>query len=62
MERDYLKMLAQVVLPREILDYFTIAGIEQSTEVSVSGNLDSLGRVPSEGYDSIFRHWRSTFK
>ena len=29
-------MLAQVVLPREILDYFTIAGIEQSeTEIHI---------------------------
>lgn len=36
MEQDYLKMLAQVVLPREILDYFTIAGIEQSeTEIHI---------------------------
>ena len=36
MEHDYLKMLAQVVLPREILDYFTIAGIEQSeTEIHI---------------------------
>ncbi len=36
MEQDYLKMLAQVVLPREILAYFTIAGIEQSeTEIHI---------------------------
>ena len=36
MEQDYLKMLAQVVLPREILDYFTIAGIEQNeTEIHI---------------------------
>ncbi len=36
MEQDYLKMLAQVVLPREILDYFTIAGIEESkTEIHI---------------------------
>ncbi len=36
--------------------------ISINTEGSVSGNLDSLGRVPNEDYDSIFRHWRSTFK
>ena len=36
MEQDYLKMLAQVVLPREILGYFTIAGVEQSeTEIHI---------------------------
>ena len=27
MERDYLQMLAQVVLPAEILEYFSIRGI-----------------------------------
>ena len=35
-EQDYLKMLAQVVLPREILDYFAMSGIEQSeTEIHI---------------------------
>jgi len=37
MERDYLQMLAQVVLPAEILEYFSIRGIEQSaTEIHIS--------------------------
>ena len=35
-EQDYSKMLAQVVLPREILDYFAMSGIEQSeTEIHI---------------------------
>lgn len=37
MEKEYLKMLAQVVLPSQILDYFTVAGIEQTaTEIHIS--------------------------
>ena len=37
MEKDYLQMLAQVVLPTEILEYFSIRGIEQSaTEIHIS--------------------------
>ncbi len=37
--------------------------ISINTEGSVSGgNLDCFGRVRNEDYDSIFRHWRSTFK
>lgn len=37
MEKDYLQMLAQVVLPAEILEYFSIRGIEQSaTEIHIS--------------------------
>lgn len=37
MEKDYLKMLAQVVLPTQILEYFTIVGVEQtSTEIHIS--------------------------
>lgn len=36
MEKDYLDMLAHVVLPSQILDYFTIVGIEQtSTEIRI---------------------------
>lgn len=36
MEKDYLDMLAHVVLPSQILDYFTIVGIEQtSTEILI---------------------------
>ena len=39
MENDYLQILAQIVLPAQILDYFTIAGISQtSTEIRI--NLD----------------------
>lgn len=37
MENDYLNMLARIVLPAEILDYFTIAGVEQTTtEIHIS--------------------------
>ena len=37
MENDYLNMLAQVVLPSQILEYFTIVGVEQnSTEIYIS--------------------------
>ena len=37
MEKEYLKMLAQVVLPSQILDYFTVVGIEQTaTEIHIS--------------------------
>lgn len=37
MEKEYLKMLARIVLPSRILDYFTISGVEQtSTEIYIS--------------------------
>ena len=37
MENEYLNMLAQVVLPAQILEYFAIVGIEQtSTEIHIS--------------------------
>lgn len=37
MEKDYLQMLASVVLPTQILEYFTIVGVEQtSTEIHIS--------------------------
>ena len=37
MENEYLHMLACVVLPAQILDYFTIVGVEQtSTEIHFS--------------------------
>ena len=37
MEKDYLNMLAQVVLPAQILEYFAIVGVEQnSTEIYIS--------------------------
>ena len=37
MENDYLQALAQVVLPTEILDYFSITGIAQiATEIHIS--------------------------
>ena len=36
MENEYLNMLAQVVLPAQILEYFAIVGIEQtSTEIHI---------------------------
>ena len=37
MEQEYLNMLAQVVLPAQILEYFSIVGVEQtSTEIYIS--------------------------
>lgn len=37
MEKDYLNMLAQVVLPSQILEYFIVAGVEQTpTEIHIS--------------------------
>ncbi len=37
MENEYLKMLAQVVLPTQILDCFMVVGIEQTaTEIHIS--------------------------
>ncbi len=37
MEKEYLKMFAQVVLPSQILDYFTVVEIEQTaTEIHIS--------------------------
>ena len=37
MENDYLNMLASIVLPTQILDYFSIVGIFQtSTEIHIS--------------------------
>ena len=36
MENQYLNTLAQIVLPNEILNYFTITGVEQSeTEIHI---------------------------
>ena len=37
MEQDNLTMLARIVLPSQILDYFTISGVEQTaTEIYIS--------------------------
>lgn len=37
MEKDYLNMLAQVVLPSQILEYFIVVGVEQTpTEIHIS--------------------------
>lgn len=37
MQQDYLQKLAQVVLPAQILDYFVVAGVEQTaTEIYIS--------------------------
>lgn len=37
MENEYLKLLAQVVLPSQILDYFTVVGVKQTaTEIHIS--------------------------
>lgn len=39
MEKDYLSMLAQIVLPHQIMDYFVISGVEQ-TEAEIHICLD----------------------
>lgn len=39
MENEHLQMLAQIVLPAQILDYFTIVGIDQ-TESEIQISLD----------------------
>ena len=37
MKNDYLNMLASLVLPAQILDYFLISGVEQtSQEIHIS--------------------------
>ena len=37
MENEYLQMLVRVVLPAQLLDYFTVSGVEQtSTEIHIS--------------------------
>ena len=37
MEKNYLQMLAQIVLPAQILDYFTVVGVNQTTtEIHIS--------------------------
>ena len=36
MENEYLQMLAQIVLPAQILDYFTISVVDQTaTEIHI---------------------------
>lgn len=36
MENEYLKAIANIVLPTQILEYFTIVGIEQtSTDIRI---------------------------
>ncbi len=32
MKNDYLNMLASLVLPAQILDYFLISGVEQTSQ------------------------------
>ena len=41
MENEYLKAIAGVVLPAQILDYFTVVGVEQ-TETEIHISLDEL--------------------
>ena len=37
MENEYLKAIASVVLPAQILDYFIVVGVEQTeTEIHIS--------------------------
>ena len=43
MEKDQLEVLARIVLPSEILDYYEITGVEQdSTEIHIHIHLDEL--------------------
>ena len=52
MGNDYLQMLAQIVLPSQILDYFTIAGVDQTaTEIYI--RLDEK-MAPELGNDARF--------
>lgn len=44
MEKDYLSMLAQIVLPHQIMDYFVIAGVEQ-TDREIHISLDEKMRL-----------------
>ena len=48
MENEHLQMLAQIVLPMQILDYFTIAGVEQ-TESEIHISLDEKMNVELSG-------------
>ena len=41
MENEYLKAIASVVLPAQILDYFMVVGVEQ-TETEIHISLDEL--------------------
>ena len=41
MENEYLKAIASVVLPAQILDYFMVVGVEQ-TETEIHIRLDEL--------------------
>ena len=41
MENEYLKAIAGVVLPTQILDYFTVVGLEQ-TETEIHISLDEV--------------------
>lgn len=57
MQQDYLQMLAQIVLPTQILDYFMIAGVEQNaTEIhihldeKVNTELSRCEHIESKGF------------
>ena len=41
MENEYIKAIARVVLPAQILDYFKVVGVEQ-TETEIHISLDEL--------------------
>lgn len=51
MENEHLQMLAQIVLPMQILDYFTIAGVEQ-TESEIHISLDEKMNAELIHYES----------
>ena len=43
MEKNQLELLARIVLPSEILDYFEITGVEQSSNLSCDVHFESKG-------------------
>ena len=53
MKEDYLNMLAQVVLPSQILNYFTIVGVSSGeTEIHVSLD-EKVNNVSSTKYNRL---------
>jgi hypothetical protein len=60
MENDYLKMLAQVVLPAQILEYFVVTGVQQtSTEIHIgldeqmNDKLSKEKNIESKGFMEV---------
>ena len=67
MEKNQLEVLARIVLPSEILDYFEITGVEQdSTEIhihldeSMNAKLSSNAYFASKGFiEAVNTRWRN---